>query len=53
MLLYWAKAFILKRKTQKALVVARKEIGLEVYANKTKNLVISRYQIAGRSANTD
>ena len=34
-----------------ALVVAKKEIGLEVYADKTKHMVISRDQNAGRSHN--
>ena len=32
-----------------ALVVATKEIGLEVNADKTKNIIISRDQNAGRS----
>jgi hypothetical protein len=35
-------------KSAESLVVASKEIGLEVNADKTKNMVISRDQIAGR-----
>jgi hypothetical protein len=34
-----------------ALLVASKEIGLEVNADKTKYIVLSRYQHAGRSHN--
>jgi hypothetical protein len=41
------------KENAKALVVARKEIGLEVNAEKTKNLVVSGYQNAGRSPSTD
>jgi len=37
------------KKNAKALVVASKEIGLEVNANKTKCVVTSRDQNAGRS----
>jgi hypothetical protein len=36
-------------KSAEALVVANKEIGLEVNANKFKYMVMSRDQIAGRS----
>ena len=35
----------------KALIVASKEIGLEVNADKTKHMVMSRNQNAGRSQN--
>ena len=37
------------KKNAEALVVASKETGLEVYANKTKHMVVSRDQNAGRS----
>jgi len=47
MLIYWAEAYILKKKTE-ALVVASKEIGLGVNADKTKYMVMSRDQNAGR-----
>jgi len=45
------EACILWRKTQEALVVASKEIGLEVNADKTKFMVMSRDQNAGRRHN--
>ena len=37
------------KKNAEALVVARKEIGLEVNADKTKYMVMSREQNAGQS----
>ena len=40
------------KENAKALVVARKEIGLEVNVDTTKNMVMSGYQNAGRSHNT-
>jgi len=40
-----------RKKNTEALVVASKEIGLEVNADKTKYLVMSRDQNAGRSHN--
>ena len=43
------EAYTLSRKNTKALVVASKEIGLEVNADKTKYMVMSRDQNAGRS----
>jgi len=39
MLIYWAKAYILQKKY--SLVVASKDIGLEVNADKTKYTVMS------------
>jgi len=50
MLIYWAEACILWRTTQN-LLIASKEIGLEVIADKTKYMVMFRDQDAGRSAN--
>jgi len=49
MLIYWAEAYILMKKNTEALVIAGKEIGLEVNADKTKYMVMSRDQNAGRS----
>ena len=37
------------KKNAEALVVASKDIGLEVNADKTKYMIMSRYQNAGRS----
>jgi len=45
MLIYWEETYIVYRKTQKLLVVASKETGVEVNADKTK----SRDQNARRS----
>jgi len=39
------------REKQRSLVVANKEIGLEVNADNTKYMVMSRGQNAGRSQN--
>jgi hypothetical protein len=52
MLIYWAEVYILKRKNTGAIVFASKETGIEVNADKTKYLVMSRDQNAGRSRNT-
>jgi hypothetical protein len=41
MLIYWAEVYMLYRKKE-ALMVASKEIGLEVDAEKTKYMVMSR-----------
>jgi hypothetical protein len=41
MLIYWEEAHIQLRKMQKLLVVATKEIGLEVNADKTKYMIMS------------
>ena len=50
MSIYWAEAYILSRKKKtEALVVASKKTGLEVYADKSKYMVMSRDQNAGRS----
>ena len=57
LLLYPADLNILGRsvravkKNTEALLVGRKEIGLEVNANKTKCMAMSRVQNAGRSHN--
>jgi hypothetical protein len=47
MLTYWEEAYILSKKAE-ALVVATKEIGLDVNADKTKYMFISRDRNAGR-----
>jgi len=52
MLIYWAEAYIIyAKKNTQALVVAGKETGLEVNSEKTKYMIIPRYQNAGRSHN--
>jgi len=50
MLIYWAEAYIhtIKKNTE-ALVFTSKETDLEVNADKTKYMVMSRDQNAGRS----
>jgi hypothetical protein len=50
MLIYWAEAYTIE-KNKGALVVASKEIGLEVNAEKTKYMVMSRDQHAGQNHN--
>jgi hypothetical protein len=50
MLINCVEAYTLLRETE-ALVVARKEIGLKVTAGKTKYMVTSRDQNAGRNHN--
>jgi hypothetical protein len=47
---YWAEAYILYKITE-YIVVASKEIRLEVNADKTKYLVMSRDQNAGQNHN--
>ena len=52
MLIYWAEAYIHTiRENTDVLVVASKEIGLEVNADKTKYTDMSRDQNAGRNRN--
>ena len=51
MLMYWEEACILNRKKIEALIVASKETGLEVNADETKDMVMSRDQNAGRRHN--
>ena len=46
----YGSIYTIKGNTE-ALLVAIKEIGLEVNADKTKYIVLSRYQHAGRSHN--
>jgi hypothetical protein len=48
MLIYWAEVYILLKNTE-VLVIASKEIGLEVNVDKTKYMVMSGDQDAGRS----
>jgi hypothetical protein len=47
---HWTEAHIPYRKTQK-MVVASKKIGLEISAEKTKYMVISRDQHTGQNYN--
>jgi len=49
MFIYWEETCKLQRKTQKALSLANKEIGLEVNCDKSKYMPMSRDQNAGRS----
>ena len=49
MLINWEETHIRFRKMQKTLVGATKEIGLEVNADKTKYMIMSRDHNAGRS----
>jgi len=48
--IYWEEAYILYRKNAEVSIVASKESGLEVNADKTKYMVMSRDQNAGRSS---
>jgi hypothetical protein len=50
MLIYFVEAYIIQRKTQN-LVVDSKEMGLEVHADKTTYMAMSRDQTAGRNHN--
>ena len=54
MLIYWVEAKVLLKNAE-ALVVSTKETGLEVNADKTKYMVMSRDKNAGQShsMNTD
>ena len=49
MLIYWGGSICTVKGNAEALVVATKEIGLEVNANKTTYMVMSREQTAGLS----
>jgi hypothetical protein len=51
MILYWEEAYILWIKHTEALFFPSKEIGLEVNAEKTKYMVMSREQNAGQNHN--
>jgi hypothetical protein len=42
--LYWEEAYIIIKKNTKGLVVVKKEIRLEINADKTKYMVMSRHQ---------
>jgi len=50
MLIYWEEAYTVKENAE-ALIAASKEIGLEVNADKTKYMVMSRDQNSGQSHN--
>ena len=49
MLIYREESYILKRKKAQALILASKEIGLKLNADKTKYMIMSRDQNARRS----
>ena len=49
MLIYWGGSIHTVKENAEAVVVAAKEIGLEVNADKTKYMVMSREQTAGLS----
>jgi hypothetical protein len=51
MLIYCVGAYILSLKNTEALLIASKEIGLELNAEKTKYMVMSRDQNAGQNGN--
>jgi len=48
MLIYWGGSIHTVKENAEALVVATKEIGLEVNADKTKYMIMSRDQNAGQ-----
>jgi len=50
MLIYWEGAYVLKENTE-PVVAASREIGLEVNADETKYMVMSRDQNTGRNQN--
>ncbi len=50
-LIYWEEAYILERKNAENLVVTTKKNGLEVNTDKSKYVVKSRDQNAGRTQN--
>ena len=53
MLIYWEEAYILqKKKNTEPFLVVSKESGLEVNADKTKYMVMSRNQNVGQSHRT-
>jgi hypothetical protein len=52
MLIYWVEEYNTIKKNTEALVVGSKESSLEVNADKTKYMVMSRDKNAGRSHNT-
>jgi hypothetical protein len=49
LIIYWVGAYI--RKKTEALLIASKEIGLELNAEKIKYMVMSRDQNAGQNGN--
>ena len=49
MLIYWGGSIHTVKENAEALVIATKETGLEVNADKTKYMVMSREQTAGLS----
>ena len=49
MLIYWEEAYITIKENTEALIVASKEIRIEVNVDKIKYMVTSRDQNAGRS----
>jgi hypothetical protein len=51
MLIYLGGDVLTLKKNTEAIIVASKEIGLEVNANKTKYMVMSRDHIAGQNHN--
>ena len=49
MLIHWEEAYILRKEKAETLIVASKEIGLEVNSDKTKYMVMPRERNTGRS----